>query len=91
MREGRNLIGRGEHCDIHVPEDPVLSNENSHITFRKTFVVGDMLSMSGTYLDGEPIEEQFRPLPNYSKIVTGSTQWTFVMLHPPSESPGMAS
>jgi hypothetical protein len=80
IREGRNLIGRGDQCDIRVPEDPAMSEVNSHITFRQSFVVGDMVSMSGTDLNGEPVEEQFRPLGNYAKIRTGSTHWTFVIL-----------
>lgn len=82
VREGRNLIGRGEECDIRVPEDPTLSQVNSHITFRRSFVVGDMVSMGGTYLDDEPVEEQFRPMANYSRIRTGSTHWFFVVIDP---------
>lgn len=82
VREGRNLIGRGEECDIRIPDDPMLSQVNTHITFRRNFVVGDMVSMGGTDLDGEPIEEQFKPLANYARLRTGSTQWTFVVLAP---------
>ena len=80
VREGRNLIGRGAECEICVPEDNALSNVNTHITYRKSFVVGDMVSMSGTDVNGHPIEEQFVPLPNYSTIRTGSTQWTFIVI-----------
>lgn len=80
VREGRNLIGRGAECDISIPDDPTLSNVNSHITHRKSFVIGDMVSMSGTDLNGAPIEEQFVPLPNYSTIRTGSTHWTFMSI-----------
>ena len=82
VREGRNLIGRGEECDICVPEDPMLSQVNSHVTFRQTFVLGDMVSMSGTDLNGDPVEEQFRPIRNYARIRTGSTHWTFVIVDP---------
>jgi hypothetical protein len=82
VREGRNLIGRGAECEIQVPEDATLSNVNTHITFRKNFTIGDMVSMSGTDLEGEPIEEQFVPLGNYARIRTGSTHWTFVILEP---------
>jgi Inner membrane component of T3SS, cytoplasmic domain len=82
VREGRNLIGRGEECDIRLPEDPMLSQVNSHVTFRQSFVLGDMVSMSGTDLNGEPVEEQFRPLKNYARIRTGSTHWTFVIVDP---------
>jgi hypothetical protein len=89
VREGRNLIGRGEECEIRVPEDPALSQVNTHITCRQTFTVGDMVSMSGTDLNGEPVEEQFRPMTNYARIRTGSTQWIFIILDqsaaPPSD------
>lgn len=83
VREGRNWIGRDqEKCDIAVPEDETLSAINSHITFRKNFVIGDNVSMSGTDLNGEPIEEQFRPLENYATIRTGATHWTFIIANP---------
>ena len=82
VREGRNLIGRGEECDIRVLDDPMLSQVNSHVTFRQSFVLGDMVSMSGTDLNGEPVEEQFRALGNYAKIRTGSTHWLFVVIDP---------
>ena len=86
VREGRNLIGRDpEQCEIAVPEDNTLSSTNTHITFRKTFVIGDMVSMSGTDVDGEPIEQQFRPLHNYATIRTGSTYWTFISAQPDDE------
>ncbi len=82
VREGRNLIGRGDECDIRIPEDPMLSQVNSHITFRQNFVLGDMVSMSGTDLNGSPVEEQFRPLENHATIRTGSTHWHFVIVDP---------
>lgn len=80
IREGRNLIGSGETCDIRITEDPALSSVNSHITFRQSFTLGDMVSMSGTELNGEPVEEQFRPIANYARIRTGSTMWLLVIL-----------
>jgi ribosomal protein L40E len=87
IREGRNLIGRDpEKCDIAISEDDTLSAVNSHITFRKDFVIGDNVSMSGTYVDNEPIEEQFRPLKNYARIRTGSTVWTFIAIDPTHSS-----
>jgi len=88
VREGRNLIGRNpDKCDIAVPEDPNLSEVNSHITFRRTFTVGDMVSMSGTDLNGIPVEETYVRLPNYAKIRTGSTHWTFLQAEPEQEHP----
>jgi len=88
VREGRNLIGRGAECEICVPEDPTLSNVSSHITYRKNFIIGDMVSMSGTDLNGEPVEDKFVPLPNYSTIRTGSTHWTFVVIQPQAAGSG---
>jgi hypothetical protein len=82
VREGRNLIGRDPDCDICVAVDQTLSGRNSHITFRTSFVVGDLVSMKGTDLNGEPIEEQFRSLPNYSSIRAGSTHFTFIAINP---------
>ena len=82
IREGRNLIGRGEECDVRVPDDPMLSLVNTHITFRQSFTVGDMVSMGGTYLNGEAVEEQFRPLNNLATIRAGSTQLLFVVIDP---------
>ena len=80
VREGRNLIGRGAECEIQIPEDNTLSNVNTHITFRKSFTVGDMVSMSGTDINGTPMEEQFVPLENGAKLRTGSTHWTFLAM-----------
>lgn len=88
VREGRNWIGRDPaKCDIALPEDETLSAINSHITFRKSFVIGDNVSMSGTDLNGEPVEEQFRPIENYAKIRTGATHWTFMVVSPGSSGP----
>jgi len=83
LREGRNFIGRDNDCEVHVPEDQTMSGRNSHITFRQNFVVGDLVSMTGTDVDGVPIEEQFRSLPNYSTIRAGSTYFTFIAIKPP--------
>jgi hypothetical protein len=84
--EGRNLIGKDpEQCDICIPQDATLSAVNSFITYRKHFLIGDKVSMSGTDVDGEPIETEFVPLRNYAKIRTGSTYWTFVCIQPPAQ------
>ena len=83
VREGRNFIGRDRECEICVPDDQTLSARNSHITYRQNFVIGDMVSMTGTDLDGVPIEEQFHSLSNYSTIRAGSTYFTFIAIKPP--------
>jgi len=85
VREGRNLIGSDpQKCDIAVPQDDTLSSVNSHIIFRKNFVVGDDVSMGGTDVDGTPVETAFVPLQNYARIRTGSTHWIFIAIHPAS-------
>jgi len=88
IREGRNLIGRNpDKCDIVVSEDAHLSEVNSHITFRRSFTVGDMVSMSGTDLNGAPVEETYVKLPNYATIRTGATTWTFIETQPEKNLP----
>jgi len=87
IREGRNFIGRDKECEICVPEDETLSGKNSHITFRQTFVIGDMVSMTGTDLNGVPIEQQFCSLSNYATIRAGSTYFTFIAIEPPPAPP----
>ncbi len=82
VREGRNLIGRDKDCDICVPDDQTMSGRNSHITFRQNFVIGDLVSMTGTDVDGTPIEEQFKPLANYAAVRAGSTYFTFIVIQP---------
>lgn len=86
VREGRNLIGRDpDKCDIAVPHDTALSELNSHITFRRSFVLGDMVSLNGTFLNGLPVEVQFVALPGGSRIRTGATDWVFLGI--PDASP----
>jgi hypothetical protein len=83
--EGRNRIGRDPgQCDIAIPQDDTLSAVNSHILFRKNFVIGDDVSMGGTDVNDEPVETQFVPLQNYARIRTGSTHWIFVAIQPPA-------
>jgi Zn ribbon nucleic-acid-binding protein len=86
IREGRNYIGRDNDCEVCVPDDQTMSGRNSHITFRQNFVVGDLVSMTGTDVDEVPIEEQFRSLPNYATIRAGSTHFTFISIKPPTST-----
>jgi hypothetical protein len=78
VREGRNLIGRDPSCDICITEDETMSATNSHITFRQNFVIGDMVSMMGTDVNGIPIEQQFTSLESHSLVRAGSTHFTFI-------------
>jgi hypothetical protein len=82
VRRGRTLIGRGEECDIRLLEDPALSHVHSYITFDTDFVLRDMISLSGTDLNGAPLNQQVKRLPNFARIRTGSTQWVFVIIDP---------
>jgi len=82
IREGRNRIGRSNECEISLPEDSHLSGLNSHITYRKNFTIGDLVSMGGTDLNGEPVEENYVKLPNYAQIRAGSTHFTFIAVDP---------
>jgi hypothetical protein len=85
--EGRNRIGSDpDKCDIVIPQDDTLSSINSHIIFRKSFTIGDDVSMGGTDVDGEPVEVPFVPLRNYARIRTGSTHFTFIAVQPPTEA-----
>jgi len=84
--EGRNLIGKDpSQCDICIAQDQTLSAVNTFITYRRHFIIGDKVSMSGTDVNGEPIETEFVPLHNYARIRTGSTHWTFVAIQPPTD------
>ena len=58
---------------------------NSHITFRRGFTIGDNISLGGTDVNDIPVEEQFRSLPNYARIRTGSTHWIFLIVDPGAE------
>jgi len=82
IREGRNRIGRNSECEIALTEDPHLSGINSHITYRKNFTIGDLVSMGGTDMNGDPVEETHVRLPNYAQIRAGSTHFTFIVADP---------
>lgn len=83
VREGRNRIGRDPNqCDIVIEQDETLSARNSSIVYRSKFIISDLDSQSGTYVNGEIVEEASIPLPNYSSIRVGSTTFTFVAIDP---------
>lgn len=91
LREGRNFIGRDKDCEVCIADDQTLSGRNSHITYRQNFVIGDMVSMTGTDVDGVPIEEQFRSLSNYATVRAGSTYFTFIAIAPPAPQAAQAA
>jgi hypothetical protein len=90
--EGRNLIGRDQECEVCIPEDKTMSGRNSHVTWREgTFTMGDLVSMTGTSLNGVNIQESFHSLENYASIRAGSTYFTFIAAAPaeaPDAQPG---
>jgi len=91
IREGRNLIGSDLDCDVRLDCDPALSGKHAHITFLKSFVIGDMVSKSGTFVDDQPIESERLPLRNGATIRTGGTVWTFVAMPWPNQNSEGAS
>jgi len=86
--QGRNYIGTDPNCEICVPNDATLSGINTSISYRLQFLISDKDSMSGTDLDGQPVFTDPVPLRNYASIRTGSTYWTFVVIHPTAPSAG---
>jgi pSer/pThr/pTyr-binding forkhead associated (FHA) protein len=83
LREGRNYIGSDPECEIFLPDDPQISGKHATIVYRGTdFWIDDEKSMNGTFVDGDCVEEK-RRLPNYARITTGGTVWTFIMIEPP--------
>ncbi len=81
--QGRNVIGRDKECEVCIPEDQTLSGKNSYITFHRNFVIGDAWSMSGTDLNGAPVEQQALSVANFATIRAGSTFFTFIAVQPP--------
>jgi hypothetical protein len=81
--EGRNLIGRDQECEVCIPEDKSMSGRNSHVTWRDgSFTMGDLVSMTGTSLNGKDIQESFHRMDNYATIRAGSTYFTFIAVTP---------
>ncbi|HYU30804.1 MAG TPA: FHA domain-containing protein [Thermoanaerobaculia bacterium] len=83
VREGRNLVGSAEECEIRVAADSQLSGHHACIVQRPGgFWIDDEKSMNGTYVDGELVKEK-RRLPESAVIRTGETEWRFAALAPP--------
>lgn len=86
VRDGSNLIGSSEACEIRVTTDPRMSARHACIVYRPGgFWIDDEKSMNGTFVDGELIEEK-RRLPDSAVLRTGGTAWRFVALEPPPET-----
>ncbi len=97
IRLGKNYIGAGKlgiapsdpDCDIQVKEDKKMSSSHALILCRLGrsaneihFDLVDQQSSNGTYINGDLAPLQGVTLPNYAKIETGDTVWTFIKITP---------
>ena len=95
VREGKTFIGSGDisseafhrSCDVQIPEDRRMSAEHALILCRQgTYEIIDQMSSNGTFLDGRMLRaNESTEIPNYAKIQTGATVWTFIQIAPPRE------
>jgi pSer/pThr/pTyr-binding forkhead associated (FHA) protein len=98
VREGKNFIGRGSisseafnrSCDVQVPEDERMSGEHTLILCRHgLYEIIDQASSNGTFLNGEMLmANTSAKIPNYAKIQTGATVWTFIQIEAPRDLKG---
>lgn len=80
VREGRNLIGRDEGCEIRVVRDSLMSGRHAIILFRnREFWIDDEKSMNGTYVGSDCVLSK-RPLADQELIKTGKTVWRFLAI-----------
>lgn len=95
VREGKTYIGSGEisseafqrDCDVQIPEDRRMSGEHALILCRHgAYEVIDQATSNGTFLNGKLLRaNESTDIPNYAKIQTGSTVWTFLHIEAPPE------
>jgi pSer/pThr/pTyr-binding forkhead associated (FHA) protein len=73
LKEGRTLVGRGEHCEVRI-EDDAVSTDHLEITRRgSTLLATDLDSRNGTLLNGDPLEGT-RRLRNGDVLVAGGAR-----------------
>ncbi len=72
-------IGREDSCnDIHL-SDPALSRQHARIRFEEgRFVVYDLASANGTFVNGEPVERA--TLHNHDRLQMGQTHFAFMQV-----------
>lgn len=91
VRDGRNYVGSGDvssennrRCDIHVPEDHLLSSAHFLILCQSgKYIISDNLSTNGTFLNGEQIDTRGIELPDNAVIKAGATVFVFQKIHAP--------
>ena len=93
VRLGKNYIGAGKigsapgdpYCDVLINEDKRMSASHALILCRQgrteneiRFDLIDQQSSNGTYMNDELVPLSGITLPNYARIETGDTKWTFI-------------
>jgi pSer/pThr/pTyr-binding forkhead associated (FHA) protein len=95
VREGKTFIGSGDisseafqrGCDVQIPEDRRMSGEHALILCRQgAYEIIDQASSNGTSLNDKMLRaNDSTDIPNYAKIQTGLTVWTFIHIVAPRE------
>lgn len=91
VRDGRNYVGSGDvssennrRCDIHLPEDQMLSSAHFLILCQSgKYIISDNLSTNGTFVGGEQIDTRGVELPDDAVIKAGATVFMFQKIHAP--------
>jgi hypothetical protein len=78
--EGKTLISALEPCDILIDDNQMSDKHTSIRYLHGKFEIIDNHSTNGVNVNGEWIPDlQGYPLENYAKIITGQTEWTFII------------
>lgn len=80
--EGRNIIGRGNTCDIPITNDSHISTEHLLILYRNgdnIFWADDMNSSNGSYINGTFVSEKMKIHTN-DIIVIGASKFVFLAI-----------